>query len=175
MISLKHNPVEQLALQLEIGDVYREKLQDLDGAVGAYEEALNIEPGSKAALGKLLQIHLVQRKFNDAIHILQQLVDKAEDNASKANHAFMLALIYKDELNDIEQAVFYLNETLDADHSRLEAFRTLDELLTSQHAWKRKSGATEDDRAGGQRQQHRPGIHALQGAWRDLQNASEGP
>jgi len=141
MISLKHNPVEQLALQLEIGDVYREKLNDLDGAVGAYEEALNIEPGSKAALGKLLQLHLVQRKFTDAIHILQQLVDQAEDNASKANHAFMLALIYKDELNDIEQAVFYLNETLDADHSRLEAFRTLDELLTSQHAWKEEERA----------------------------------
>ena len=141
MISLKHNPVEQLALQLEIGDVYREQLQDLDGAVSAYEEALNIDPSSKAALGKLLQIHLLKRSFTDAIQILQQLVDQAEDNAAKANHAFMLALIFKDELNDLEQAAFYLNETLDADHSRLEAFRTLDELLTSQHAWKEEERA----------------------------------
>ena len=141
IIPLKHNPIEQLALQIEVGDVYREKLQDHDGAIQAYQEALNIEPGSKAALGKLLQLFLVLRRFSDAIQILQQLVDQAEDNTSKANHAFMLALIYKDELNDIEQAVFYLNETLDADYTRLEAFRTLDELLTSQHAWKEEERA----------------------------------
>lgn len=141
IVSLKADSIEKLALQLEIGDIYKEKLGDINGAVSAWRDALDTQPNSKAALVKLLEVFLQRRDFTEAIDTLQQLLEGEDDPQTKANYSFMLAAVYRDELNDEDQAAHYLDQTLDFDPNRLEAFRALDELWTRKKAWKEEERA----------------------------------
>lgn len=141
IVGLKTDSIEKLALQLEIGDIYKDKIGDMNGAVSAWRDALDTQPHSKAALVKLLEVFLQRRDFAEAISTLQQLLEGEDDPQTKANYSFMLAAVYRDELNDEDQAAHYLDQTLDFDPNRLEAFRALDELWTRKKAWKEEERA----------------------------------
>ena len=141
MLDIKTDKLERLQIQLTIGDIYKDRLADADSAVLAYRAALDIEPSSKSALIRLLELFYARKEHQDALDILKQLAEREDDGAKRAQYFFTIGVLYRDELHDNMQAVHYLNETLDTDPSRIEAFAAIDELLTQQKAWKEEERA----------------------------------
>lgn len=141
MLDIKTEAIERLSLQLTIGDLYKDKLHDVDSAIEAYRDALDIDRNCKPARIKLLAIFLDRKQHEDALDVLRDLAQAEEDPARKAQYYITVGAIYREQLQDTAQAVHYLNEALDVDPSRLEAFATIDEILTQQRAWKEEERA----------------------------------
>jgi len=141
LADLLSDPLEKWKVLISIGDVYRERMDDLDSAIRAYNEALEVQPYSKSALAKLLEIHINARAFNEAINVLTHLVQVEENPQRKANYLFTIATIYRTELNEPDMAVDYYEQTLDAHPEKLEAFRGIDEIHTNAKNWEALEGA----------------------------------
>jgi tetratricopeptide (TPR) repeat protein len=129
------DPLEKWKVLISIGDIYREKLDDMPAAIRAYNEAMEVQPYSKSALVKLLEIHINAKSFSEAITVLQHLLQVEESPQKKAAYTFTIATIYRQELKELEMAVEYYEQTLDMNPDKLEAFRSVDEILTTLKNW----------------------------------------
>jgi golgin subfamily B member 1 len=141
LVSLLVDPLEQWKMLIAIGDTYREKLDNLELAIRAYNEALEAQPYSKSALVKLLEIHINAKAFAEAINILQHLVQVEDSPLKKAAYTFTIATVYRQELGEPDMAADYYEQTLDLNPEKLEAFRGVDELLTEARNWDELEGA----------------------------------
>ncbi|MEM9493338.1 MAG: tetratricopeptide repeat protein, partial [Myxococcota bacterium] len=80
----EYDGAARLDLLSEIGDIYHRHLSDLSGAVGAYREALDIEPHSPTLLHKALDIYTEQGDWMQAVATLDTL---AENDTSARRRA----------------------------------------------------------------------------------------
>lgn len=131
----RQDPYEQFAIQLEIGDIYREKIRNVHGATAAYKEALDINPGAKVALLRLFELYLETGAVDDALFTLESLAQAEDSPEKRARQYARMAALYQEKLGDDTRAIDYLNMALDADPEFLEAFRAVDELLTQRRDW----------------------------------------
>lgn len=120
---------------IAIGDTYREKLENMDEAMDAYKEALLVQPNSRPALVKLLEIHINAESFSEALTVLEHLIAVEANPEMKASYTFSMATICREKLQDLERAVDYYEQTLDLNYSKLEAFQAVDEILTQLKEW----------------------------------------
>ena len=134
--SATKDELERLNILIDIGDTYREQLGDENGAVASYREALSIRPDSRAANIKLLEIFIQSKRYDDAISVLEKLVEGSDDPIQKSSYCFTISVIYRDQLHDDERAVEYLDKTLDLNPKRKEAFAYIDEIMTRRRDWK---------------------------------------
>ncbi len=136
LIVLLDDPLQRFTVQMSVGDIYREKLGDRGRAVLAYEAALDHGERPKAPLLQLVQIYAEQSEYPDAVRCLNRLIEAEAEPRKKALYAKSIAVMYRDKLNDPEQAIRYYNVVLDFDLESLDAFRAVDELLTRLKDWK---------------------------------------
>ncbi|MCA9675893.1 MAG: tetratricopeptide repeat protein [Kofleriaceae bacterium] len=120
----------------EIGDVWRHKLKDAGSAVGAYLEALRLQPGSHVLLHKLLDAYTEQKQWRRAIETLDQLAAQESGASRRAKYYYAAAVIARDELADAELAVEKFHAALDDVPETPKAFEAIDKLLTDKHDWK---------------------------------------
>ncbi|HPV04010.1 MAG TPA: tetratricopeptide repeat protein [Myxococcota bacterium] len=134
-VDARGDAYERFSVMLEIGDIYKEKMQNVHGAMAAYKEALSIDPGAKVALMRLYNLHLESGAFEDALYMLNSMA-LAEENMEQRSRVYVqMAALYQEKLGDDVSAIEYLNLALDADPDRLEAFRAIDEVLTQKKDW----------------------------------------
>ena len=135
--------VERGAVLMQAGDMAHDALKDVRAAIEAYRAAQVNMPSSKATAARLLRLFLDAQEYEEAIETLRRLIELEEDPKKKGSHRFTMALIYRDHLRDDRRAVAYLNETLDDDPLRLEAFESLDAILVRRKAWEEQAESYE--------------------------------
>ena len=131
----KGDVFERFAVLLEVGDIYRAKLNNVYGAAAAYKEALELNPGAKVPLLRLFDLYMKGGQTEDALYVLEQLAKVEEAPAKRAGHFMTMAAIYQQKLSDETRAIEYLNAALDEDPDELQAFRAIDEILTRARNW----------------------------------------
>lgn len=136
LLDLISEPLERFTIRVSMGDIFQEKLADLDSAVDQYEAALDEGDFNRTPLLTLVQIHAKRKNFPEAIRWLDRLIELEQQPAKKAHWASMVAVMYRDEIGDAHEAVRYYEMVLAADLDRLDAFRAIDELLTKEKDWK---------------------------------------
>ena len=134
-VDAHNDPYERFSVLLEVGDIYQEKMGNTHGATAAYREALGIEPGAKVALMRLYNLYLKNGEYLDALSLLKAMADAEDTKEGRARVYVQMAAIYQEKLNDDTAAIQALDDALDADPDRLEAFRAIDEILTQQKDW----------------------------------------
>jgi golgin subfamily B member 1 len=127
---------EKPVLEEEIGDVYADKLSDADKAETCYRAALELEPGRRSTLHKLLDLYTKQQRWQPAIDLLNQLAKAEEDPAVRARTLYTAALILRDELNTPAEAASLLERCLDDAPDMTIAFEDLEALHKSAGDWK---------------------------------------
>jgi tetratricopeptide (TPR) repeat protein len=135
LIKMKTDPFEKYALYLDLGDIYKDKLRMYTSAIESYNKAMEIDPKSKVTLLRLLNVYVEIENFESAIQILQKLGNIEDVPAKKAGHFMRVASIYREKFNNSEKAIEYFDRALEEDPSKLEAFRAIDEILTSRKDW----------------------------------------
>ena len=127
---------EKPGLEEEIGDAYAEKLSDAERGEACYRAALEMEPGRRSTLHKLLDLNTKQGRWQPAIDLLNQLAKIEEDPAVRARTLYAAALILRDELNRPDEAVALLERCLDEAPDMTVAFEDLEALLKAKSDWK---------------------------------------
>jgi tetratricopeptide (TPR) repeat protein len=127
---------EQLKLLVDNGDVYSEKLGQVEAATEAYKAALVIEPSSKVVLERLLKVFTSTEQWKRASEILGKLAEIETEPERHAKFCLAVAYILRDHLDDIDRAVDFFERTLDAHMGFLEAFQAIDAIYTEAKRWK---------------------------------------
>ncbi|HIN85537.1 MAG TPA: tetratricopeptide repeat protein [Myxococcales bacterium] len=128
--------LEKFELQVRLGDTYLKELQDVDSAIDAYQSALDYAPNSKAAYLKIFQVLADAERHEEAVPMLERMVELEDEDKRKATFCGAIGDIYRAKLFDAEQAVNWYNQALDLDPSLLKLFRAIDEMLTERKDWK---------------------------------------
>lgn len=127
---------QRFALHSRIGDVWAQKLDNPMNATQAYLEALDIDPDSVVILRKLLDLYTRAKQWTEAVEILNRIVEQEPDPQKKAKYNYTIAVICRDEVGDVNEAVTYFDAALDADVKMLKAFEAIDRIHTEEKAWK---------------------------------------
>ncbi len=120
--------------QMELGDLWLTANRP-DLAMAAFNKVLEIRPDSVSVLRKQLTILQDLKKWNPLIRVLEKLVDLEENSEKKSKYLYTIAILYRDELANMEGAVHFFNLSLDASPSFLKAFEGIDRIFTERRLW----------------------------------------
>ena len=128
---------ERFVLMEECGDIYMEKLQDIPKAVSFYHDALELKPQNPMMMHKLLEAYYESKQWKNAVDILGRRAALETDAGRRAKYYYTAAVIYRDEVRSIDEAIEYFNRALDDDADLLKAFEAIDKLGTQTKDWRR--------------------------------------
>lgn len=127
---------ERVRLFADIGDIYARELDDPVTALGAYLEAIKMEPDNHVLLHKTLDIYTQQKQWRRAIETLGAIAATEHHAARRAKYRYAAAVIARDELGDVDLAVDSFNQALDDDPTIPKAFDAIDRLLSDKGDWR---------------------------------------
>ncbi len=137
LLETEEDPQVRFAKLSRLGDLLSQELSRPQEAVGAYVEALDIEPNSVVVLRKLLDLYTKTRQWHEAVGILMRIIEQEDQAARIAKYYYTAAVIYRDKIEDPMQAVELFDKALDADtSSMLKAFEAIDRILTKLKSWR---------------------------------------
>ncbi|TVR02209.1 MAG: hypothetical protein EA398_08275 [Deltaproteobacteria bacterium] len=135
LLEVAPDDLERYTLLVDIGDAHVEA-GNHDEAVVSYRAAVKIDPESKVVLHKLLNVFTTTEQWKRATEVLGLLTNVEGNETRRAKLLFTIGTIFRDYLDDRDQAVTFFNSALDANLLELPAFQAIDELLTAERDWK---------------------------------------
>lgn len=126
----------QFALWKDIGSCYSDKLGNKEKAADALQAALDIRPEDFPTMHELLELYTGTKRWEDAIRVLDRFVEVEPDGHRRSRYNYTAAVLFRDELGSIEDAIDRFNLVLDDDPLMLKAFQAIDTMLTKQRDWK---------------------------------------
>jgi len=137
LVENTEDPQERFKLLEEIGDIYHEKLQNAQKALAAYGEALEIDASNHVVLSKCLELYTETKQWKKGVDVLLRFVEMEAEPKRRAKYYYTAAVISRDEIKSLDEAVEYFNLALDDNHADLlKAFEAVDRILTQKKDWK---------------------------------------
>ena len=134
LTGLKSSQLEKYNILLNMVEIAGEKLNDVDRVESLLVEAVQTYGEGRAARIELLKLYRSQERTSDAIRALESLAHIEDDTALKYGYIESAAKLAQD-LGDQALAVDLLNQALDMDPHRLDAFALIDTILTESRDW----------------------------------------
>ncbi len=119
------------ALIQKVGELYEQKVRDLNEAVSSYREVLTLAPNHVPALRALARIYRSQGDWESLIEILRAEAANRSDPTERANAIFQSAAIWEDQLQKPEAAIDAYQEVLRLAPNHTTALNQLERLLTN--------------------------------------------
>lgn len=127
---------EKFQLLDEIGDIWREKLNNTHKAIQSYVDALAVKPDDRLVLVKLLKLYTETKQWPKAIEVAQRVVLQETEPRRLAAYYQLIATTYRDEIKDTDKAIEFFDKALDADPENLKNFEAIEKILTPRRDWK---------------------------------------
>ena len=128
-------PDEQFGLLVEAGEMWAHRAKNLPMAVLAFEEALAIKPRDSWLLHTLLWLYGELQCWEKLIETLRAVADVHADPAAKAKSVYAMAMVVRDHMGDLRRTATLLEEVLDLDATRLDAFERVVRVHTELRDW----------------------------------------
>lgn len=136
LVNITPDGDKQFELWRDIGTLYAEKLGNRDKAASGYQSALAIRPDDFPTLHTLLDLFTVSKRWEDTIAIIDRIVEIEQDPIRRSRYNYTAAVLLRDELGAIDDALERFNRVLDDDVTKLKAFQAIDTILTRAKDWK---------------------------------------
>ncbi len=120
-----------------IGEIYRDQIKDLRRSAEAFERAAEIVPDDVPLLLALVDVYRAHRQWKGVLRGLERLIHQEDDAAKRARYHYTAAVIYRDELGDLDRALDRFDRVLDDDRTYLKAFQATDAIMTRRKDWKK--------------------------------------
>jgi len=130
----ENEPAARSATLIRLGEVRLGSLEDLDGAADAFREALDSTPDDPRLLGALETIEVRREDWATLQEVLLRRMGTVEGEA-QIPVLFRLAKNAEDKLSDVDQAVGFLHQILEADSANGMAFLELERILRANERW----------------------------------------
>jgi tetratricopeptide (TPR) repeat protein len=131
---LTEDPRQRAALWSRVGELRLTLLSDLDGAAEAYREALDGAPDDVLSLSALESIEDRRGDWST----LQEVLLRRLGNSSGADQVAVLLKLARNaeqKLSDVDQAVGFLRQLLDADPGNGFGYLELERILRAAERW----------------------------------------
>lgn len=137
----------------EIGDIYHERLNNPQKAIGAYQEALEIRPDDHQLLQKVLDLYTATEQWKRSVETIERFVELETDTVRKGAYYQAAGTICRDKIKGVDEAIDFFNLSLDnffanpgklpaaALQRALKPFEAIDKILTSKRDWKAQERA----------------------------------
>jgi tetratricopeptide (TPR) repeat protein len=135
-IAITEDTRELVALNLRLGKVLGEVLDDHDGAVAAYQAVLEHESRSSEALEALERLYLRAEKWDDLYKIYETMVDIAPGDRALADCYARMATITAKVVEDRLRAIELWQRVLDLRGPDLVALTNLADLHEAAGEWR---------------------------------------
>lgn len=119
------------ALVQKVGELYEQKIKNVDEAVSAYREVLTLAPSHVPALRALARIYRTRSEWESLIEILRAEAANRSDPTERANAIFQAASIWEDQLDRPEAAIEAYEEVLRLAPNHTTALQQLERMLTA--------------------------------------------
>jgi tetratricopeptide (TPR) repeat protein len=116
---------DRIALYTKMGQVYETELRDLDRAIEAYGDVLNVEADHVEALSGLARLYEETEQWDRAVEIMRRLLRVAADPKQKVDINYRLGKIFEEQMKEPEPAQEYLVEALSQDPGHVPSMLSL--------------------------------------------------
>ncbi|NOZ85028.1 MAG: tetratricopeptide repeat protein [Deltaproteobacteria bacterium] len=127
-IQSEEEPVEKARLFLKLGDTRREKLEDPQGALSAYESARECKPDDIDIMDRMIDLYEDLERWRDLAVLLPERIAKSSGD-ERVELELSLARVLEEELEDYEGAVDVYTSILDRHPGNEEAIEALDDIM----------------------------------------------
>ena len=141
MLDKAEDDETRLMIAEEIGDLLHDQLKRPNDALKHYELAKEIKPDYRRVLHKIMEVYIGQRRWQDAVEAMGKIEDFETDQTHRSRLHYTAAVIYRDELKQIDEAADHFDQALVKDPSFRKAFDALKKLYTQQENWKKLAKA----------------------------------
>lgn len=120
---------ERRSLARRIGAVYEEKLEDLDNAVAAYNEALTSFGPDRETLDALARLYEARQQWPDLLDTLAAQRELTESPQERAELMFRAADLMRTQTDELERALETYEEVLQLDPGHQATLAALDAIM----------------------------------------------
>jgi golgin subfamily B member 1 len=128
---------ERASIWRRIGEAKRDMIEDVSGAIEAYEQALEYEMDNVFTVDCLIDLYEDRDEPKRLVELYRARVDLAgaDEADSKYDWLTRAAGVYETKLGDRREAIDALREALDARQADKQVLRSLDRLLRAEEMW----------------------------------------
>lgn len=126
------SPEHAAGLTAKIGELYEQKLEDLNEAIASYQEVLTLAPSYFPALRALARIYRGQEAWESLIEVLRSEAAIRTDPLERANALFQASAIWEDRMDRADLAIEGYQEVLRLIPGHAAALYALERLHTAQ-------------------------------------------
>ncbi len=134
-VDVTHERVDRVPIFESMGKVFSHELKDIDRAMDAYTQILDIDPENIDALDNLAKIQVKAEDWVSAHDTLNRLANTVEDEARQVDLYFRLGELNEAQLMDRGAAVEHFHSALDIDPGHLETLAALCAIHIDEGEW----------------------------------------
>ena len=145
---------ERVPLFHAMGDVFADELNDLEKAVDAFQNALEVDTQHVPSLESLSKVFERQQDWHRTVEVLEQLSNLVSEPAKSVEIRHRIGKIAEEQLNDEERALDLYRSATDVDAAFLPALTAIRSIYSRRGDWhdatrylEREIEATEQPRA----------------------------
>ena len=124
-----YEPAARKALLFRMASILEEKQENRGRAIETYVEVLDVDPADAQAIAALDRLYYYEKRWNDLADLLLRRIEQTADVRSANALRYRLAMLYQEQLADVERAVSTLEEILRLDPTFREAISAMEGLL----------------------------------------------
>jgi golgin subfamily B member 1 len=129
------DPVLARTLWIKAATMYDVQLAEVDGAVGAYRQVLEQDPGDLEVLYALEALYRRTERWRDLTGVLRRRAELASDPSETEELLAQMAAIHDQFLEEPAEAIRLHKEILELDPTSHRALAALDDLFARQELW----------------------------------------
>jgi tetratricopeptide (TPR) repeat protein len=126
---------DRLPLLATVALAYEKELANYPLAIERNQQVLAIEPSNEQAVLGLERLYVASGQHEELLAIYDKKLSLAGSDAEKRNVRLQLALLYEEQVRDLEKALTLYREILKTDPDDLPALRALGRLYQATEKW----------------------------------------
>jgi tetratricopeptide (TPR) repeat protein len=134
-VALAEDPAQRIALLLELAAIANERLDDVEGAIAAYERILNWEPEHEAATRELEALYSTRQQWEPLAALLLDRASRQQDSQQSVAALEAVAQMYEDKVGDMRAAFLVWLAVVRRDPERAHLVDQLARLAPAANAW----------------------------------------
>ena len=128
-VELAGSPEDKKQFFFQMGEVYDQKLGDIEHAIETYNEITGIDPADMGAIQALDRLYGQAERWYDLLQILEREVELSESTADTVVFKYRIGQLFETRIKDMIRAVESYREALELDGSHEPTLRALDGIV----------------------------------------------
>ena len=125
----------RLDVLLTVARLHQQRTGDLEAAQSFYNQVLELDSSHAASLDALEEIYASLERFEDLLEVYQRKIELADSDDTRIRYLFDTSRLWRDRLDNHDEAVAAAQRILDIAPKHAEALRHLDDLFLLGERW----------------------------------------